>query len=281
MLMIVNILLVFFFAWGLTVFSFPQYATKIFFWKLKFLFGINYRPTFRTFLIFRIFGLLVSILAALIFVSFLDYIPPDSISQNQTDFNVKEEQKTESENKTKNKKTFVNTESGISFSYSDSNILSEIKNEKDLPNFYEGFLISDKKDFEDAINSKEQKELPPLTKIYIFKNPKDLSVEDWVSLETKPPKFDLKTGPLIKTKIDNIPAISYRTEEGFYLTNNTVLTINGFVLLISGSFLEEGDKGGVLYNDILDSLNIIVATAPVSDAGEYPEYYPHPEREIP
>lgn len=108
---------------------------------------------------------------------------------------------------------------------------------EEASDFEDAVFLMQKADY-DAMKSGGVMEGPPSITVLVYKNTKNLSARAWADANKTVSNIGLKAGEVSDTTIQGAKGIRYDVD-GLYRAQTLVVSSNGYVYVISGSYLDE------------------------------------------
>lgn len=156
---------------------------------------------------------------------------------------------------------YENTEHGFSFEYRiapDGYLLQEPTFN---PDFNENLLkivtLINEEEYNSILRGeRDGGEGPPVIDVFVFDNPRNLSLAEWLEVYPQYSNIMLIMGALEETSFAGVPALSYQAD-GLYASRNLVFSHKGDIFLVLGQFMERGDRVYRDFDQVLKSFELI------------------------
>lgn len=136
------------------------------------------------------------------------------------------------------------------------------------PNYVTQYILMLEKDREELSSATGPREGPPTITITIFKNPERMLPGAWVALNSALSNVGLLVGDIQEEVVGGANAVRY-TVDGLYRADTVVVAHGGYIILISGSYLDEQSTIRKDFDPFVTSVSFIPQNATTFADGEH------------
>jgi hypothetical protein len=128
---------------------------------------------------------------------------------------------------------------------------------EEAADFEDAVIVMYQPDY-DALQTAEGTEGPPTISVLIYKNTKKQSARAWADANKGVSNIDSKIGAVIETTVNGAKGIRYEAD-GLYQAETLVFTSNGYVYVLSGSYV---DTESAIHKDFSTILGTFIFFTP-------------------